>query len=249
MVITDAIIILVTGIAAGFINVNAGGGSFITIPLLIFMGLPTAVANGTNRVALAAANIIAVHNFKKGGHFDWKLSLLLAIPATIGAIAGSFISINLPDDLYNAILGSVIIVVVLFIIVNPARFIKTPSELSGKRKVLGMFIFLLLGLYGGIIQAGVGFLIITSLFFITGYSLVRINSLKVLIVLIYMAFSLAVFIISGNVNWVYALVLSAGNGTGAFLGSRFAMKHGDKWIKAIMIIASLIMALKLLNVF
>ena len=175
--------------------------------------------------------------------------MLLAIPATIGAIAGSFISINLPDDLYNAILGSVIIVVILFIIVNPARFIKTPSELSGKRKVLGMFIFLLLGLYGGIIQAGVGFLIITSLFFITGYSLVRINSLKVLIVLIYMAFSLAVFIISGNVNWVYALVLSAGNGTGAFLGSRFAMKHGDKWIKAIMIIASLIMALKLLNVF
>jgi len=73
MVLTDALIILVTGMAAGFINVNAGGGSFITIPLLIFMGLPTAVANGTNRVALAAANIIAVHNFKKGGHFDWKL--------------------------------------------------------------------------------------------------------------------------------------------------------------------------------
>ena len=112
-----------------------------------------------------------------------------------------------------------------------------------------MFIFLLLGLYGGIIQAGVGFLIITSLFFVTGYTLVKINSLKVLIVLIYMTFSLAVFIVSGNINWIYALVLSVGNGTGAFLGSRFAIKHGDKWIKVIMIVASLIMALKLLNVF
>lgn len=245
----DLIIILITGIAAGFINVNAGGGSFITLPVLIFTGLPVAVANGTNRVALATANIIAVFNFKKSGYFDWKLALMLAVPATIGAVAGSFISINLPDELYNTMLAIVIIVVILFIIINPSRFIKIPDEISKSRKIAGMFIFLLLGLYGGIIQAGVGFLIITSLFFVTGYTLVKINSLKVLIVLIYMTFSLAVFIVSGNINWIYALVLSVGNGTGAFLGSRFAIKHGDKWIKVIMIVASLIMALKLLNVF
>jgi uncharacterized membrane protein YfcA len=249
MKLTEILIILITGIAAGFINVNAGGGSFITLPVLIFTGLPAAVANGTNRVALAAANIISVLNFKKNGYFDWKLAMFFAIPATIGAVAGSFVSINLPDDLYNTLLAIVIIMVILFVIINPSRFIKAPAEITRNRKILGFIIFLALGFYGGVIQAGVGFLLMTSLFFITGYSLVKINSLKVLIVLVYMAFSLAVFIISGNVNWVYALVLSVGNGTGAFLGSHFAIKHGDKWIRVIMIVASLLMALKLLNVY
>lgn len=250
MVFTDLLIILLTGIAAGFINVNAGGGSFITLPVLIFMGLPAAVANGTNRVALATANIIAVLNFKKKGYFNWKLALFLAIPASAGAIIGSFISINLPDELYNTILATVIIIVILVVIINPQRFIKKSIvEMTLKYKILGIIIFFALGLYGGVIQAGIGFLIMTSLVFLTGYSLVKVNSLKVLIVLVYMAFSLTIFIISGKINWLYALALSLGNGAGAYLGSLFAVKHGDKWIKVIMIVAALVMALKLLNVF
>ncbi|MFO7611917.1 MAG: sulfite exporter TauE/SafE family protein [Clostridia bacterium] len=245
----ELLIILFTGLGAGFINVNAGGGSFLTIPVLIFTGLPPAMANGTNRVALAAANIIAVLNFRKNGYFDWKPALVLALPAAAGAIAGSFISINLPDELYNTILAIVIIIVLLVIVINPQRFIKPPvTGVKTKTLVIGSFVFFFLGIYGGVVQAGAGFLIITSLVFLTGYSLVRINGMKVLIVLVYMSISLVIFIASGNVNWLYALVLSIGNGTGAYLGSLFAVRHGDKWIKAILVIASLIMALKLLDV-
>lgn len=250
MKLLDLVIILITGIAAGFINVNAGGGSFLTIPMLIFTGLPAAVANGTNRVALTFANIIAVYNFKKKGFFDWKLGLVLGIPAALGSVAGAFISINLPDELYNTILAVVILLVLIVIIIDPKKYIKKNLlDASMKNRITGSIIFFLIGVYGGVIQAGVGFLIITSLVFITGYSLVKINSLKVLIALTYMVVSLMVFIFSGNINWIYALVLSLGNGTGAFLGTRFAVKHGDKWIKVILFIAAVIMALKLLNVF
>lgn len=249
MRIIDIIIILVTGVVAGFINVNAGGGSFLTIPMLIFTGLPPAVANGTNRIALTFANIISVYNFKKKGFFNWKLGLSLGIPAALGATVGAFISINLPDELYNTILAIVIIVVLIIIIVNPQKYIKRAIvETSLKNRILGAAIFFCVGIYGGVIQAGVGFLIITSLIFLTGYSLVKINSLKVIIALIYMLVSLLVFILSGNVNWIYALVLSVGNGIGAYAGTHFAVKHGDKWIKVVLIIAAFIMALKLLNV-
>lgn len=249
MKLTEVLIILLTGLAAGFINVNAGGGSFLTIPMLIFMGLPPAVANGTNRVALTFASMISVHNFRKNGFFEWKLAVLLGIPMTIGAIIGSFISINLPDELYTTVLAVMIIIVITIIIVNPSRFInKNKNELNMKKRIAGIAIFFILGIYAGVIQAGVGFLIITSLVFLTGYNLVKTNSLKVMIAMIYMVVTLAVFIISGNINWLYALVLSAGNGTGAFLGTRFAVKHGDKWIRIIMIVAALIMALKLLNI-
>lgn len=250
MKLLDLIIILITGIAAGFINVNAGGGSFLTIPMLIFTGLPAAVANGTNRVALTFANIIAVYNFRKKGFFDWKLSLVLGIPAALGSVAGAFISINLPDELYNTILAVVILLVLFIIVIDPKKFIKKNLlDNSLKNRVLGSIIFFFIGIYGGIIQAGVGFLIITSLVFLTGYNLVKINSLKVLIALTYMVVSLLVFVFSGKIDWIYALVLSVGNGTGAFLGTRFAVKHGDKWIKVILVVAAFIMALKLLNVF
>jgi len=250
MTIKYFIIIIITGIVAGFINVNAGGGSLITIPILIFTGLPSATANGTNRIALAIANIIAVFNFKKNGFFNWKLALFLAIPASIGAIIGSFISVTLSDTVYNTILAFVIFFVIAVIIIDPKRFINhTIIKDSIKNKVLGIIIFFILGIYGGVIQAGVGFLIISSLIFLTGFSLAKINSIKVLIVLIYMSFSIVIFIISNNVNWIYALVLSIGNGIGAYLGSIFAIKHGDKWIKVILIISALGMAIKLLNIF
>lgn len=245
----EIILILITGLAAGFINVNAGGGSFLTIPMLIFMGLPPAVANGTNRVALTFASMISVHNFKRKGFFEWKLSLSLGIPMTAGAIIGSLISINLPEKLYTTILAVMILIVIAIIIVNPQRFIKKNLvKPTLKTRVAGAVIFFILGIYAGVIQAGVGFLIITSLIFLTGYNLVKINSMKVLIAMIYMVATLAVFIISGNVNWLYALILSVGNGTGAYLGTRFAVKHGDKWIRIIMIVAALIMALRLLNI-
>ncbi len=250
MRIIDLIIILFTGLAAGFINVNAGGGSFLTIPMLIFIGLPPAVANGTNRIALTFASMISTHNFRKKGYFEWKLALFLGIPMTIGATIGSFISINLPDELYTTILAVMIIIVIAIVIINPQRFIKKDVvEANIKNRIIGFIVFFILGIYAGIIQAGVGFLIITSLVFLTGYNLVKINSMKVFIAMIYMVVTLAVFIFSGNVNWIYALVLSIGNGTGAYLGTRFAVKHGDKWIRVIMIVAALIMALKLLNVF
>lgn len=250
MRIIDIIIILLTGLAAGFINVNAGGGSFLTIPMLIFIGLPPAVANGTNRIALTFASMISTHNFRKKGYFEWKFGLFLGIPMTIGALIGSFISINLPDELYTTLLAVMIIIVLAVVIINPQRFIKKEIiEISMKTRIIGAVVFLALGIYAGIIQAGVGFLIITSLVFLTGYNLVKINSLKVMIAMIYMIATLAVFIFSKNVNWLYALVLSIGNGCGALIGTRFAVKHGDKWIRVIMIVAALIMALKLLNVF
>ena len=250
MKFVDLIIILITGVTAGFINVNAGGGSFLTIPILIFTGLPAAIANGTNRIALTLASMISVYNFKKKGFFEWKITILLGIPMAVGAIIGSLISINLPDEIYTTLLAIVIIIVIAVTIINPQRFIKKDIvEKSLKNRVVGIIIFFILGIYAGVIQAGVGFLIITSLIFLTGYSLVKINSLKVMIAMIYMIISLAIFIFSGNVNWIYALVLSIGNCTGAYFGTRFAVKHGDKWIRIIMAIAAFIMALKLLNVF
>lgn len=242
MDLLQIILILIAGTAGGFINTLAGGGSLITLPVLIFLGLPAAVANGTNRIALLFQNIVAVSNFKNKGYFNHRLSLMLGIPAVIGSIIGARIAISLSDQVFNRILALLMIITLVLILWNPTkRFSKVEENLSQKRKIIAVISFFFVGIYGGFIQAGVGLIIITTLTLITGLSLVKINSIKVFVVLIYMLSSLPVFIFSGNVNWLLGLILAVGNGFGAWLGSALAVNKGEKWIKAVLVIAVALM--------
>ncbi|MBZ4655172.1 MAG: integrase [Peptococcaceae bacterium] len=250
MTIGTVILILVFGIIAGFMNTVAGGGSLLTLPMLIFLGMPSALANGTNRVALTVQSISAAINFRRKGYFDLKLGLTLGIPAMLGSYAGARLAIDLPDAIFNKILAGVMLAV-LFLIVRQPHKAKNEreEELTPARRLLAIIIFFFVGMYGGFIQAGVGFIIIASLLLLTGMSLVKINSLKNFVVLLYMFISLVVFIWEGKVDWMLGLTLSVGNGIGGWIGSSFAVAKGDKWIRIFLIAAVTVMAAKLLGIF
>ncbi|RDY72508.1 sulfite exporter TauE/SafE family protein [Halobacillus trueperi] len=246
MTILSFLAILGVGIGAGFINVIAGGGSLLTLPILIFFGLPSAVANGTNRIALMAQNIVAIASYRKDGYFDGKFSLLLAIPALIGSIVGAQIAVNIPDDLFNRILSIVMIVVLVIMIWKPHKNLSAASGQNSRMKNIGLvLIFFFIGIYGGFIQAGVGFVIIAALTLVTGMSLVKINSIKVFVVAVYTLSALVVFVVNDQIHWGYGITLAIGTSLGAFLGSKFAVKHGDKWIQRFLIVAVIAMAIRL----
>ncbi|MCK4260858.1 MAG: sulfite exporter TauE/SafE family protein [Halanaerobiales bacterium] len=250
MTLLKIILILLTGTAAGFLNTLAGGGSLIAMPVLIFLGLPSAVANGTNRIALMVQNIVAVTNFRRKGYFNLKFSLMLGIPAIIGSIIGSTIAVDLPDAIFNKILAVVMVIMLALILWNPKKQLEASIEkMTLKRRIFAMIAFLFVGIYGGFIQAGVGLIIIVTLSLITGLSLVKINSIKVFVVAFYTISSLAIFIMNGKVNWILGLTLAVGNGFGAWLGSNFAVSKGDKWIRVVLVIAVLAMSAKLLGLF
>jgi len=239
-------LIFAVGTIAGFINTNAGGGSLLTLPALIFMGLPSAVANGTNRIAVLVGALSATATFKQKGIFNWKFGLGLAIPAIIGAVIGTHLVVSMPDRIFNMVLSAAMLVVLTVIIAQPRlKKIKFEGELTAKKRIATMVTFFFVGLYGGAIQAGVGFVIIAVLTLITGLSLVRINALKVFVVLVYVVFSIAIFAARGKIDIVMGIVLSAGSALGAYLGSNFAVKKGDKWIRVVLVIAVLAMAVKL----
>ena len=252
MEILDVVLILVTGVAAGFMNTLGGGGSLLTLPMLIFLGSPAAVANGTNRIALMAQNVVAVSNFRRKGFFYPKLGITLAIPAVLGSFLGARIAISIPEELFQRVLAVIMIIILVLILTRPEKkFLKEieGENLSSTRLVISMFVFFGIGVYGGFIQAGVGFIIISALALITGMSLVKINTLKVFIVLIYVFSSFVVFIIHGKVDWILGLTLAIGNALGAYLGSNFAVSKGDKWIRVFITIAILSMSAKLLGLF
>lgn len=241
-------LILVTGVVAGFLNTLGGGGSLLTMPVLIFLGLPAAVANGTNRIAIFVQNIVGVSNFRHKGYFYPKLGFLLGIPAILGSIFGAKVAINIAGELFEKILAVVMILVLILILTRPERkFIKDidNGNLSLWRLTFAIITFFGIGLYGGFIQAGVGFIIIVALTLITGMSLVKVNCLKVFIILIYTISSLLVFIINGKVNFLLGFTLAIGNAIGAYAGSNFAISKGDKWIRVVLIITILAMAAKL----
>lgn len=253
MTTTNIILIFITGIIAGFLNTLGGGGSLLTLPMFIFLGLPAAVANGTNRIALTVQNAIAVLNFKRKGYFNLKLSLLLGIPAVIGSIVGAQLAINIPDEIFNKILAVVMLIVLVLIVRKPVKN-KTEEEasdmdLASSRYVPAAITFFFIGIYGGFVQAGVGFIIIAALSVLSDMSLVKINSIKVFVVLFYMLSALFVFIWNGKIDWVLGLTLACGNGLGGWLGSSFAVAKGDKWIRPILITVVSIMSLKLLGFF
>lgn len=243
MPLTKIFVILAAGISAGFINTMAGGGSLITLPLLIFLGLPAAVANGTNRAALLVENITAVINFRDKGYFDYKFGLILALPAVIGSLIGAQIAVSISEQLFNQILAFIMFIMLILILWNPAKNLKIREKnLSKERRIIAGFVFFLIGIYGGFMQAGVGIIIIAALSLLTGFSLVKINSIKVFVVAIYIFSSLSIFVFNGKVDWEIALLLALGNGSGSFLASTLAVEKGEKLIKVVLTIAVIFMA-------
>ena len=241
-------VIFTAGILAGFINTLAGGGSLLTLPILIFLGLPTAVANGTNRIAIVAQCAFAVAGFKKKGVSNFKLSLLLSTPAIIGAIIGAYFAVDISDVLFRRVLAVIMLLVLGLILWNPRQDSSDSSNSLGRRQLItAMTALFFIGIYGGFIQVGVGFIIIAALTTITKFNLVVTNSHKVFIAGIYTVFALIVFAFNDKVCWEIGVCLAAGMGLGGWIGSHWAVAKGERWIRVVLAISVVAMVIKLVS--
>lgn len=246
MELYEALILIAAGVLAGFANTVAGGGSLLTLPIMIFMGLPPSVANASNRVAIFMQNVFAVRGFKSKGISTWPYNGYLSITAVLGAIIGAKISVEISGVLFSRILSVIMVLVILFTVFNPSKKQESGIERMGnKHQVIGVILYFFVGLYGGFIQAGVGFIMIAILTSVNHMRLVRVNSAKVFVVMIYTAASLAVFIYEKQINWAFGLTLAVGNSIGGWIGSRWQVEKGDKWIRRVLLIMVLAMAIKL----
>ncbi|NQX78101.1 sulfite exporter TauE/SafE family protein [Gilvibacter sp.] len=242
----NLLLLVGAGFVAGVVNTFAGGGSLLTLPVLIFMGLPAAVANGTNRISILLQTLSSSAGFYSKGVNTFPFSIWLAIPATLGAVIGARIAIDLPESLFNKILAFVMIAVVIYLVSQRKRGVKEVVErLSGKHLWVSMGFFFIIGIYGGFIQAGTGFLILLVLSMVNRMSLVKSNAVKVFVVFIFNIGALLTFALAGDIKWSYGLVMSIGSASGAWLASRWAVDKGDKLVKIFLVIMVLAMATKL----
>ncbi len=235
------------GVLAGFINVMAGGGSTLTMPTLIFLGLDSAAANGTNRVALFIQNIAAVSSFQAEKNYRFKQVFIYAAWTLPGAVIGALAAVRIEHELFQKILGAVIIGVMLTVLFPQLKSSQKPD--SEKRSWLIYPALFGIGFYGGFIQAGVGFLIMAAFLHILHLDLIRVNMTKVFIIFIYTIPAIIIFALSGNIRIIYALALAAGNASGAWWSAKLAVKKGEKLIRIVLVAAVLAMALKLFEIY
>lgn len=238
------------GLLAGFINTLAGSGSLLTLPLLMFLGLPANVANGTNRIAILLQNIVGVSSFRQQRILNLREGIWLGLPAVIGSVAGAQLAVNFNEDIMRKTIAVLLLVMFFLIIYRPERWIRGQvGKVSARPTVFQMVVFFFIGIYGGFIQAGVGFFLLAGLVLSAGADLVKANALKVLIVLMYTPLALAIFMIHQQVDYRLGLILAVGNMIGAYIGSRVAVSWGPKFVRYILLAALFLSSLKLLGLF
>lgn len=248
MEIWQGILLFLAGCAGGFMNVMAGGGSLLTVPVMLFMGVPGPVANGTNRIAILAQNATAVVTFFRSGYADFRLSLTLALAAVPGAIVGASVGATLDGVWFDRVVAVVMVAVLVLMAIDKNDDSATTAQdpPSGKRLLAGHVCLLGAGFWGGFIQLGVGFILMPILHRVLGFDLVRVNMHKVFIVMVYTVTALAVFASRVELLWLMGLCLAAGNSIGGWLGAHVSIAKGSVWIKRVFNAVLVIFIIKLL---
>jgi uncharacterized protein len=225
-----ALVLVAAGFVSSLINTIAGGGSFLTLPLLIFLGLPAADANGTNRLGVVFQNVFAVWGFHRAGVLEWRIALRAALPATAASVVGAWLALRLDDREFRRILAFVMLAATLWTIAAPLFSRGAEAAARPPRPRLAMAMFVVAGFYGGFVQAGVGFLLLAATSW-ARLDLLRGNAVKVVVVLLVTVVALLLFAWDGKVRWMEGAALAVGSVAGSLVGVRVAVRKGERWLR------------------
>ena len=241
------ILVILAGFLAGIINTVAGSGSLVTISLLVYLGVPSTMANGTNRIGVLLQTLIGAKTYMQEGSgielpkkIYWQI-----VPAILGAIIGSFIAVELNEQAMNLALLVLMILMLILVLLKPKAWLKEKSIVkNNSRSILSVSIYFLIGIHGGFIQAGVGIFLLSALVLYSGYTLPISNAAKLVIVGAFTIPALAIFIYKQQVLWEYGILLAVGQSLGAYVSARFALKNSNaniyiRWLLIIIILASI----------
>jgi len=237
------------GFLCGIMNTLAGSGSLVTLPVLLMLGLPAGVANGTNRVGVLVQSAVASASFRQQRVFRFRQGLHLIAPTALGSIVGAQISLALDEQSMRQAIGILMVVMLLVVLIEPRRWLEGKGEITNQHiRWWHYLLFFAIGVYGGFIQVGIGILLLSSLVLGVGYDLVKGNAVKVSIVAIQSLMALIVFILNDQVVWAMGLALAVGQIPGAWVASRLAVKWGAVFVRWVLIVIVIVSAANLFGV-
>jgi hypothetical protein len=239
------VLIGVAGLLTAIVNTMAGGGSLLILPLLVGLGLPVGLANGTMRMGVLVQSVAAVAGFHSRQVRDYGVLWRLAGPMMVGAGAGTWLATRIPDDILRPVFGGVLAAWAVVLVVRPGRFLSAPGE-PATPNVMSYVGATVIGAYGGFLQGGVGFPLLWLLVSGLGYPVVRANGVKVALVLAYTLVSLPMFALAGQVAWREGTALALGSLLGGWIGSRWQIRAGANLVRWFVVVAVLVSGIAML---
>ncbi len=245
--LTTWILLAIGGLVAGVINTLAGGGSLITVPLLVFLGLPATTANGTNRIGVLFQNAVSTWRFRREGLSGLRGAAPVLLPVLIGSVIGAGIASRMSPEAFRQVFG-VAMIALLYPMLRGTRPRGRNETVSPRGRLMNGVIFFGIGLYGGALQAGVGLFLIAALAR-SGLDLVRANAIKVVIIGALTLVAVPVFIAQDQVDWRFASALVVGFALGGELGARAAIRGGERLIRPVLVIAVIALSGRMLGLY
>lgn len=239
------LLLFAAGLAAGFVDAIAGGGGLITVPALLWAGLPPQWALGTNKMQSACGTLLAVTRFARAGWIAWR-DVRLAIGVTfVFAALGAWAVTMLSKDLLKMLVPWLLLAVAVYALLSPRLGLqRTAARLSADTfAILGGS---LLGFYDGFFGPGTGSFWTIALLSLRGFELTRATAYTKVVNLTSNAASLLVFLWAGSVVFKIALVMIAGQLIGARLGSGMVLKHGAPFVRVVFLSVVFALTAKLL---
>lgn len=243
-------LLILGGAVAGFVNTVAGGGSALTLPLLMLTGLDASQANATNRIGVVFQSLSGAATFHRKGLRPWR-EVGIALPASLaGSALGTLAATWVPAATLERLFGVVFLLLAVTMVARPRWLAPTPRPDGRGRPpgVGGHLAFFAVGFYGGMFQAGVGIPLLLVAVGIFGVDLVRGTAIKVGLVLAYTLVSLGIFIWLTDLAWRSGLILAVGSALGSAVGARLAIKGGATFIRVMVALALLVAAARTLGI-
>ncbi len=242
--------VVTVGFAAGFVNMFAGGGSSVTLPMLMFLGLPPSVANATNRVTILMQSIAGAGTFMKNKAMPVSGGWRMLVPSAAGALTGAFLALKADESFLKDFITGLMIAMLALVIFNPQAWIRKKSAPEIPRPgFLQYLLFFLIGIYGGFLQVGVGYLLLAGLVVGCKLDILGANAMKVVIILVYTVIAVAVFQAGSHIEWGIGLLMGVGSMAGAWAGAHFTLRGSATLIRYFLMAALTAMILKLLGLF
>lgn len=240
--------LVLAGLIAGWVNTLAGGGSLLTVPALMWYGLPADLANGTSRIAVLAQGVTATLGFWREDKLEWKLLWPVAAPSVVGALFGAYAATLIPNHILTPLVIATLVIMAASMFLNPKNFAPPPSAeaLDPRGRPLAQLALFAAGFYGGFLQAGVGIVLLFVFARLLRIDLIRGNGLKVAVVFLYSIVVVLIFAARARVAWLSGAALALGQIGGAIVGVRFSIRMGQDVVQKVLFVLIVLMALALL---
>ena len=242
------LLVVFAGAVAGFINTLAGSGSAITLGVLLLLGLPADVANGTNRVgvvALGLGSMTALDKKLMRGLLTKGRYIILT--TFIGALVGALVVVEINEAALEKVIGGLMIVLLFVVLFNPKRWLQDSTQALMRPTLLNVLLFFAVGFYGGFIQMGFGIFFLAAAVLVARYSLIDANIIKIVVTFLFAIPVLGIFIWYGDVQWELGLMLAVGQFVGGWLAARYALGHpqANVWIRRLLVVMIAVVIVKI----